>query len=110
MDNNTLITNVMYYSLFRKKLLEDDNYTSLPSNAFGVFSTIRRSQKLNSFPTDIHGCIGYWDPLFKTLSKKSLYDNMMRVANDSMWSDDRRKYFNPKMMKLVTNGNQKNNS
>ncbi len=94
MDDNTLITNVIYYSLFHKKLLEDD-YKILPSNAFGVFSTIRRSHKLQSYPTDIHGCIGYWDTKFNTLSKKVLYDNMMRVANDSMWSDDRRKYFEP---------------
>jgi AMMECR1 domain-containing protein len=95
MDNNILITNVMYYSLFHKKLIDNINYSELPSNAFGIFSTIRRSQKLNSWPTDIHGCIGYWDSNFNTLNKQKLYDNMIRVANDSMWNDERRTYFNP---------------
>jgi hypothetical protein len=97
MTSDDLITNVIYYSLFHKELF--DNNTNiikyLPKNAFGVFSTIRRATKLKSYPIDIHGCIGYWDPNFNTLTNKILYDNLLRVSYDAMWSDDRNKYFPP---------------
>lgn len=97
MDNNNLIINVMYYSLFRTQLFnnEKDITKYFPKNTFGIFSTIRRANKIKSYPIDIHGCIGYWDTNFKTLNKKTLYDNLLRVAHDSVWTDSRNKYFAP---------------
>ena len=95
MDNNLLLTFVIYYSLFNKKLFDNETKitTYFPKNVFGVFSTIRRSHKLKTYPIDIHGCIGYWDTNFKTLSNKNLYTNLLSVSYDSLWKDDRRKYF-----------------
>lgn len=97
MASNNLITNVIYYSLFNKELFHNNIniIKNLPKNVFGVFCTIRRVNKLKSYPIDIHGCIGYWDPNFNTLTKKILYDNLLRVSYDAMWSDDRNKYFSP---------------
>jgi len=87
----------MYYSLFKKKLLRDDNQIMkyLPKNAFGIFSTIRRSHKIQTYPLDIHGCIGYWDNNFTILSKPNLYNNGLRVSYDSVWNDNRNRYFEP---------------
>lgn len=99
MDNTTLLLNeVLYYSLFHKNIdKEKSNVTmlqnSLPNNAFGVFSTIRRYKKLNEWPIDIHGCIGYWDNNYNTLNKKELYKYMFQVSYDSMYNDDRKNYF-----------------
>lgn len=97
MTSNDLITNVIYYSLFHKELFEDkiNLIKYLPKNVFGVFSTIRRASKVSSYPIDIHGCIGYWDPNFNTLNNKTLYENLLRVSYDSVWSDNRNKYFPP---------------
>jgi AMMECR1 len=97
MTSNDLITNVIYYSLFHKELFEDkiNLIKYLPKNVFGVFSTIRRASKIISYPIDIHGCIGYWDPNFNTLNNKTLYENLLRVSYDSVWSDNRNKYFSP---------------
>ncbi len=95
--NNELITMVMYYSLFHKEIF-DNKITiinQIPKNAFGVFSTIRRAKKLLSYPKDIHGCIGYWEPSFTTLRNNVLYSNLLRVSYDSVWNDDRNTYFTP---------------
>jgi hypothetical protein len=96
MDNNLLLTFVIYYSLFNKKLFDNESKItkSFPKNVFGVFSTIRRFHKIKTFPIDIHGCIGYWDTDFKTLSNKILYTNLLNVSYDSLWKDERRNYFN----------------
>ena len=76
--NNNLITFVMYYSLFHKQLTDNqtDIIKILPKNVFGIFSTVRRSRKIKSYPIDIHGCIGYWDINFNTLNKTTLYNNL----------------------------------
>ena len=67
-DNN-LITSILYYSLFKKKMMMDENQIMkyLPKNAFGIFSTIRRAHKIQTYPFDIHGCIGYWNNNFTNL-------------------------------------------
>jgi AMMECR1 domain-containing protein len=93
--NNNLIICVMYYSLFHKKLTNNESeiIKYLPNNVFGIFSTIHRFRKINTFPYDIHGCIGYWDKNFNTLNKKILYDNLLRVSYDSVWTDNRYQYF-----------------
>jgi len=87
----------MYYALFHKKCFNNEAkfMTVLPQNVFGIFSTIRRNRKLTSFPVDIHGCIGYWDPNFKTLEKPILLNKLLQVSYDSVWNDDRRQYFPP---------------
>lgn len=84
---NRVLTFVMYYSLFGKQLYEDDIeiIKSCPKETFGVFSIIRRANKLKSYPIDIHGCIGYWNENFDTLSPETLYNNLLRVSYDSMW-------------------------
>ena len=94
---NNLITLVMYYSLFHKQLIGNETEITnfFPKNVFGIFSTVRRVKKIKSYPIDIHGCIGYWDTNFNTLSKTTLYDNLLRVAYDSVWTDTRNKYFTP---------------
>jgi hypothetical protein len=97
MSNHILITNVLYYSLFRKQLFNDENKINkyFPKNTFGIFSTIRRSRKIKKYPIDIHGCIGYWDNTFITLKNKELYRHLLRVSYDSVWNDTRNTFFEP---------------
>ncbi len=92
-----ILSVVSYYSLFKKKLFDDDMMiiNQLPTDSFGVFVTIRRFTKLNTYPNDIHGCIGYWDNNFQKLSQSQLYDNMLRVSYDACWTDSRKQYFPP---------------
>lgn len=103
MANNIFTVFVIYYSLFHRELQLFDNKSEImkyfPENVFGIFTTIKRthtiSHKLTEYPQDVHGCIGYWEPNFNNLDSRSLYDNMLRVSYDSVWSDSRRKYFHP---------------
>ncbi len=97
MENDILTTCVMYYSLFRKKLIYNETklIKSFPKNVFGVFTTIRRYTKIKSHPIDIHGCIGHWDNNFNSLSEKDIYNNLLRVSHDAVWTDSRSKYFSP---------------
>jgi len=96
-NNDILLINVIYYSLFQKKIFENENeiINYFPENVFGIFSTIRRAHKIKTYPIDIHGCIGYWDKNFNTLKKQILYKHLLQVAHDSVWKDDRNKYFTP---------------
>ena len=90
-----LLNFVMYYALFKKRLFDNKNaiIKYFPKNVFGIFSTIRRFNKLKTYPNDIHGCIGYWDTNFNTLNKQTLYNELLNVSHDSVWSDERRHYF-----------------
>jgi AMMECR1 domain-containing protein len=92
-----LLNFVIYYALFNKKLFDNENViiNYFPKNVFGIFSTIRRFNTLKTYPKDIHGCIGYWDTNFNTLNKKTLYNELLNVSHDSVWRDERRKYFAP---------------
>ncbi len=69
--------------------------TAIPDNCFGVFVTIRRSpsQSLDTWPEDVHGCIGHWDPEYKAMDKRALLEAAIRVAGDAARHDDRRRYF-----------------
>ena len=60
----------------------------MPKNAFGVFVTVKRNNK-------VHGCQGYWDPKFAKLEPSNLYDHLLQVAHAAMWLDDRRFNFAP---------------
>ena len=63
-------------------------------NPFGVFVSIHRYlSKLKEYPEDIHGCIGYWNNSFNSLSQEELNENIMRVSRDALLTDDRRNYF-----------------
>lgn len=64
-----------------------------PRNTFGIFTTIRRSKKLNSWPIDIHGCIGYWDNI--ELSSDNIKNHLMDVSLSAMYNDNRSNYFPP---------------
>ena len=92
-----LLIFVMYYALFKKKLFDNENaiIKYFPKNVFGIFSTIRRFNKIKTYPKDIHGCIGYWDTNFNTLNKQTVYNELLNVSHDSVWSDERRNYFPP---------------
>jgi hypothetical protein len=68
-------------------------FKQIPTNAFGVFATIRRSVKLHQYPQDIHGCIGYWSPDYYILSKEEIMKHLFEISNNALYNDDRRKYF-----------------
>lgn len=86
---DALIANVANYALHKeittnkKQLLK-----CMPKNAFGVFVTVKRNNK-------VHGCQGYWDPKFAKLEPSNLYDHLLQVAHAAMWLDDRRFNFAP---------------
>jgi AMMECR1 domain-containing protein len=92
-----LTTFVLYYSLFQKELFDNKKEIMkyFPANVFGVFTTVRRAIPLKTYPTDVHGCIGFWDNDFKVLSPESLYRHLLRVSHDSVWKDERRRFFGP---------------
>lgn len=95
MDHDILLTYVMYYSLFNRKIFNNELQIMkyFPKNVFGVFTTIRRFNKISIWPNDIHGCIGYWNNTFNKLSKSDLHKNLLRVSYDAQWNDNRRQYF-----------------
>lgn len=95
MDYSFLTTHVIYYSLFKKQIFDNKNeiIKYLPKEAFGIFTSIRRNKKLNKWPVDIHGCIGYWNNKFNDLTPEDLYNNMLRVSYDALWNDSRKNYF-----------------
>lgn len=69
----------------------------VPDNTFGVFVTVRRSeyQKLDNWPEDIHGCIGYWDNNYAVMDKNVLIEKMISVGHSATWEDNRKNYFSP---------------
>lgn len=69
----------------------------IPTNAFGVFVTVRRSKyhKTKEYPEDIHGCHGYWDPNYKIMAKNQLLEKIQERANSATWQDSRKNYFPP---------------
>ncbi len=69
------------------------NKNNIPNDLFGLFVTVKRFNKLSKWPEDIHGCIGYWDTNYKTLSTTTIYDKIMSVSKDAMYNDNRRTYF-----------------
>lgn len=70
---------------------------NIPKKTFGVFVGVYRSslQELKSWPKDVHGCIGYYDQNFKTLSKSNIIQHMIKVSKDATYKDSRNKYFSP---------------
>lgn len=62
----------------------------IPSQTFGFFITIHRSQPLSEWPHDIHGCIGYWED--KRMSKAAIIGKIPGIANSSFFTDTRAQY------------------
>lgn len=98
-DNNLLNAIVVAHALDLKLNIGSETKNSaisvIPKGLFGVFVTVRRSasQSLPKWPKDIHGCIGWWQKSFSVVSQEEIYTNLLRVASDAVWQDDRRKYF-----------------
>lgn len=65
------------------------------NDIFGVFVSIERSkeQSLKKYPKNIHGCLGYWDQNYLTLSEDLIKTKLIQLAYDTTWHDDRRLYF-----------------
>ncbi len=82
-------------NIFNLPFLDTTKPVNIPNNLFGLFVTIHRHNKLNDYPYDIHGCIGYWDENYKILSSKMIYDQIMKVSKDAMYNDNRKSYFSP---------------
>jgi len=91
-----LLHNSLYYGLTQKKMPTISKKiitSSIPNHSFGVFTTIRRNKNLSHWPTDIHGCIGYWDQDFKTLNKNTLLNHTFDVTYKAIHTDERKHYF-----------------
>ena len=73
--------------------IEKRAISQCPTNAFGVFSTVKRSYIIEELPHDIHGCIGYWKDDYKKLSKKILLDKIKDVSYKATHTDNRKNYF-----------------
>lgn len=68
---------------------------SPPDNTFGIFVSIERSiyHKLEKWPEDVHGCIGYWKNDHSLMEKKEIMENILDKSYASTWQDSRRSYF-----------------
>ena len=62
-------------------------------NIFGVFTTIVRSQILNKWPKDIHGCLGYWSNDYSKMGKNTIVRKIIQLGYDTSFNDNRREYF-----------------
>jgi len=63
----------------------------IPTNTFGFFITVHRSQPLLKWPHDIHGCIGYWED--KKMSKAAIIRKIPGIAHSSFFTDSRVQYY-----------------
>jgi AMMECR1 domain-containing protein len=77
----------------KQSQMRTPNLSTIPKNAFGVFCTIRRSQKLPTYPEDIHGCIGYWSSDYSIVPPTKLLQHLIDVGRSAMYKDERRTYF-----------------
>lgn len=69
-------------------------YDFLPNlDIFGVFTTIIRSQTLNQWPEDIHGCLGYWTNDYSKMDKKTILEKIIDLSYDTNHKDSRKNYF-----------------
>jgi hypothetical protein len=95
-----LFGDVFAYALgFSEKKPCGDDVEKYTGAYFGVFAGVTRSANhtLPSWPTNIHGSIGYWGEDFTRVSPQALCNHTFRVAADSVFHDDRRSYF-PELM------------
>lgn len=83
----------MFFKFFNIDLTYKPDLKDIPSNCFGVFTTIRRNTRISTWPEDIHGCIGYWNSNYLELSREFLYNKTIAVSYDAFFNDNRRDYF-----------------
>jgi AMMECR1 domain-containing protein len=69
------IFDLPYDSLWKKEI-------HVPPHTFGVFVTIERNHQ-------IHGCIGYWDPKYHTISREFAIKKMIEVGKSATFEDSR---------------------
>lgn len=89
------------YSIFNlNKFINKNNFITVINsiinkyNIFGLFITIYRSQKLKTYPHDIHGCLGYWDNNYNNITDINfLYNKIISLSIDTAYKDSRRTYF-----------------
>jgi AMMECR1 domain-containing protein len=78
-------------SAYRLPIPEDTKkMIRIPSQTFGFFITIHRSQILSEWPHDIHGCIGYWED--NRMSKAGIIAKIPGIAHSSFFTDTRTQY------------------
>ena len=66
---NYTICSGLGFPIFSEKI----DKSKIPNNCFGAFVSVKRHQKLNEWPEDIHGCIGDW---------KNDYKNLLNIFNN----------------------------
>ena len=85
---NIKISNNIYKELEQQSLLD---IPDVP--IFGLFITIIRSQVLDKWPIDIHGCLGYWKNDYTAMTKLEIIDKLKELAYDANYKDNRRNFF-----------------
>lgn len=73
--------------------LTDKNKSNRKNKIFGVFVTVERHHTINSFPYDVHGCIGYWDKGYQPLTNHEIISHLEHVSFSATWEDERRLSF-----------------
>jgi len=77
-----------------KNYIESNSVKDIPEKEiFGVFTTITRGQKLNEWPEDIHGCLGYWTDDFSRMSNDMIIKKVRELSYDTATKDSRKNYF-----------------
>ena len=76
------------------EFLKDKALREFPKkDIFGVFVTIVRSQILEKWPKDIHGCLGYWTPNYYPMPKKDILQKILELSHNTHYNDRRGSYF-----------------
>ena len=94
------------YSLFGINTISNPNLSMLAQRQiaskpfFGVFVTLYRNENVVSIMHDdnvdnrqIHGCLGHWNPNYKSMSPLDLTEKMQELVKDVRNKDDRRLQF-----------------
>ena len=74
-----------------------DAHKQIPKSTFGVFVSIERSihQKLQTWPFNNHGCIGYYNTSYTPMAPDDIIHNMFQVSKSATFEDSRNEYFLP---------------
>ena len=81
-----------------RKELDEQSLKEIPDfSIFGIFTTIIRSQVLDSWPNDIHGCLGYWDDNYREMTKKDILEKLKELVHNTNYKDTRKNYFPKKL-------------
>ena len=64
----------------KENYIEEKSVGDLPyDKIFGLFTTIKRSQKLPKFPVDIHGCLGYWTDNYRQMTPQEIIKKLAEL-------------------------------